>query len=141
MRAANETLTAHCRHRNEALTAGAQSGPGQTTDPHVCHEEDLASAWNPARPQRRDRVHRVLLASACSSGASATPSTGGGTPAAATPTPPAAGSIAISGAGASFPFPLYSRWFYEYAFIDPKNVEPATRILFAAHCLEPFGDR
>ncbi len=34
--------------------------------------------------------------------------------------PPAAGSIAISGAGATFPFPLYSRWFYEYAFVDPS---------------------
>lgn len=31
-----------------------------------------------------------------------------------------AGSIAMSGAGATFPFPLYSRWFYEYAFIDPS---------------------
>jgi phosphate transport system substrate-binding protein len=32
---------------------------------------------------------------------------------------PAAGSIPINGAGATFPFPLYSRWFYEYAFVDP----------------------
>ncbi len=32
----------------------------------------------------------------------------------------AAGSIAMSGAGATFPFPLYSRWFYEYAFVDPS---------------------
>jgi phosphate transport system substrate-binding protein len=32
----------------------------------------------------------------------------------------AAGSIAMNGAGATFPFPLYSRWFYEYAFIDPS---------------------
>lgn len=40
----------------------------------------------------------------------------------ATPEPPApaaaAGSIQINGAGATFPFPLYSRWFYEYAFVD-----------------------
>lgn len=35
------------------------------------------------------------------------------------PTPIPPGSIQINGAGASFPFPLYSRWFYEYAFIDP----------------------
>ncbi len=42
-----------------------------------------------------------------------------------TPTPgakptdaPKAGSVAINGAGASFPFPLYSRWFYDYAFVD-----------------------
>ncbi len=32
---------------------------------------------------------------------------------------PAAGSIQMTGAGATFPFPLYSRWFYEYAFADP----------------------
>jgi phosphate transport system substrate-binding protein len=30
----------------------------------------------------------------------------------------AAGSISITGAGATFPFPLYSRWFYDYAFVD-----------------------
>jgi phosphate transport system substrate-binding protein len=28
------------------------------------------------------------------------------------------GSIQMTGAGATFPFPLYSRWFYDYAFID-----------------------
>ena len=32
---------------------------------------------------------------------------------------PAAGSLSMNGAGATFPYPLYSRWFYEYAFIDP----------------------
>lgn len=37
-------------------------------------------------------------------------------PAKPTPLPP--GSIQINGAGATFPFPLYSRWFYEYAFVD-----------------------
>ncbi len=37
----------------------------------------------------------------------------------AAPTPVAApGSITINGAGATFPFPLYSRWFYDYAFVD-----------------------
>ncbi len=42
-----------------------------------------------------------------------------------TPTPgpqptaaPAAGSITINGAGATFPQPLYSAWFYQYAFVD-----------------------
>ncbi len=30
-----------------------------------------------------------------------------------------AGSILMNGAGATFPFPLYSRWFYDYAFVDP----------------------
>ena len=33
-------------------------------------------------------------------------------------TAPAAGSITINGAGATFPFPLYSKWFYDYAFVD-----------------------
>jgi phosphate transport system substrate-binding protein len=36
------------------------------------------------------------------------------------PKPMAAGSIAINGAGATFPFPLYSKWFYDYAFVDPS---------------------
>jgi phosphate transport system substrate-binding protein len=41
-------------------------------------------------------------------------------PVAATePTALPAGSVQINGAGATFPFPLYSRWFYEYAFVDP----------------------
>jgi len=34
------------------------------------------------------------------------------------PAQPAAGSITINGAGATFPFPLYSKWFYDYAFVD-----------------------
>ncbi len=32
---------------------------------------------------------------------------------------PASGSLAMNGAGATFPFPLYSKWFYDYAFVDP----------------------
>jgi len=32
----------------------------------------------------------------------------------------APGSVQLTGAGATFPFPLYSRWFYEYAFVDPE---------------------
>ncbi len=35
-----------------------------------------------------------------------------------TPAAPKAGAVAINGAGATFPFPLYSRWFYDYAFVD-----------------------
>jgi phosphate transport system substrate-binding protein len=31
---------------------------------------------------------------------------------------PATGSVQITGAGATFPYPLYSRWFYDYAFVD-----------------------
>ncbi|MGB9641125.1 MAG: phosphate ABC transporter substrate-binding protein PstS [Anaerolineales bacterium] len=34
------------------------------------------------------------------------------------PTSLPSGSIQITGAGATFPFPLYSRWFYDYAFVD-----------------------
>jgi phosphate transport system substrate-binding protein len=34
------------------------------------------------------------------------------------PGAPAAGTITITGAGATFPFPLYSKWFYDYAFVD-----------------------
>jgi len=44
-----------------------------------------------------------------------------GSPSAAVVQPTAAakpGAIAINGAGATFPFPLYSRWFYDYAFVD-----------------------
>ena len=33
--------------------------------------------------------------------------------------PTAPGSVQLTGTGATFPFPLYSRWFYEYAFVDP----------------------
>ena len=28
-------------------------------------------------------------------------------------------TVQITGAGATFPFPLYSRWFYEYTSVDP----------------------
>ena len=31
---------------------------------------------------------------------------------------PKAGSVSLTGAGATFPYPLYSRWFYDYAFVD-----------------------
>lgn len=36
------------------------------------------------------------------------------------PTALPVGSVQLTGAGATFPFPLYSRWFYEYAFVDPS---------------------
>ncbi len=41
------------------------------------------------------------------------------TPDMSAPTPLPAGSVPITGAGATFPFPLYSKWFYDYAFVDP----------------------
>ncbi len=38
-----------------------------------------------------------------------------------TPAPQALpGAITMNGAGATFPYPLYSRWFYEYASVDPS---------------------
>lgn len=55
----------------------------------------------------------ALLLSAC--GPAATPISGGG----GENTPQAGGVITITGAGATFPYPLYSRWFYDYAFVDP----------------------
>jgi phosphate transport system substrate-binding protein len=70
-----------------------------------------------------------ILLSACST--AATPAATDAMPAAtqsssssvvivASPTAAAApGAITINGAGATFPFPLYSRWFYDYAFVDP----------------------
>jgi phosphate transport system substrate-binding protein len=66
----------------------------------------------------------ALILAACAGPAaspSAAPSTG---PTAAPSTGPtgaptqAPGAIQINGAGATFPYPLYSRWFYEYAFVD-----------------------
>jgi phosphate transport system substrate-binding protein len=35
------------------------------------------------------------------------------------PTALPSGSVQITGAGATFPFPLYSQWFYDYAYVDP----------------------
>ncbi|HSE14483.1 MAG TPA: hypothetical protein VLB08_02730, partial [Candidatus Deferrimicrobium sp.] len=31
----------------------------------------------------------------------------------------AAGPLTINGAGATFPYPLYSKWFYEYSNANP----------------------
>ncbi len=31
---------------------------------------------------------------------------------------PAAGSVSLTGAGATFPAPVYQKWFYDYAFVD-----------------------
>ena len=72
----------------------------------------------------------VFLIGACSSSASSgaptgaaasgAPSSAAGLSAAPASQPPAAGSVQISGAGATFPFPLYSKWFYDYAFVQPS---------------------
>ncbi len=64
----------------------------------------------------------VLVVAACGSPSSSSvvnpPSSG---PVAA-PTSGAGGGLAINGAGATFPYPLYSRWFYDYAFVN-SNVK------------------
>src|SRR5512143_1530413 len=76
-----------------------------------------------------------LLLSACgtsgNSGAPvSTPAPGGGSGlVVGTPVPATGGdaAVSISGAGATFPFPLYSKWFYDYAFVDPAvrfNYQP-----------------
>ena len=71
-------------------------------------------------------VVMALTLSACApASGSAAQSPGGSVPVTAPTTAPAApvsapGSIQITGAGATFPFPLYSRWFYDYAFVDPS---------------------
>jgi phosphate transport system substrate-binding protein len=44
------------------------------------------------------------------------------TPDASLPTPMPAGSVQITGAGATFPLPLYTQWTYAYQFVDPSVV-------------------
>lgn len=58
----------------------------------------------------------VVLLGACA------PAAGGpvAIPTAGSGAPSGSGSVVtINGAGATFPYPLYSRWFYDYAFVDP----------------------
>lgn len=80
-------------------------------------------------------VSTALLLGACGPAATATPEVivqtqiVAGTPqqvvvtATSAPTTPEptsipAGAVQINGAGATFPYPLYSRWFYDYAYVD-----------------------
>jgi phosphate transport system substrate-binding protein len=66
-------------------------------------------------------ISAALIAGACTAAATPAPTSAPtGAPTAAPATNPPAGSIQINGAGATFPYPLYSRWFYEYAFKDPS---------------------
>jgi phosphate transport system substrate-binding protein len=65
----------------------------------------------------------AMFVAACGSGASPSLTEQASLEPGATAAPPTdlpAGSIQVSGAGATFPYPLYSRWFYEYAFVDPS---------------------
>ncbi len=61
----------------------------------------------------------LLLAACNSQGATSQPTPAAQGKVVEQPTA-APGSIQLTGAGATFPFPLYSRWFYEYAFVDPS---------------------
>jgi phosphate transport system substrate-binding protein len=54
------------------------------------------------------------LCSACGGGSSAPVSTNAGTAA------PSAGKTQLNGAGATFPYPLYSKWFAEYNKLHPN---------------------
>lgn len=40
----------------------------------------------------------------------------------ATPTAAPAGSVALNGAGATFPLPVYTEWIYAYQYVDPSVV-------------------
>ncbi len=42
--------------------------------------------------------------------------------AAASPTPLAPGSVQITAGGATFPYPLYTQWFYAFQYVDPSVV-------------------
>ncbi len=75
----------------------------------------------------------VLVLSACGPADTTTPQTvvqtqivevtstpGPAAPATATPLP--AGSVQITGAGATFPLPVYSQWTYAFQYVDPSVV-------------------
>ena len=63
----------------------------------------------------------ALTVVACSGGtATPSPAAPGQSQGASAAPSSAPGSIQISGAGATFPYPLYSQWFYQYAFVDPS---------------------
>ena len=61
-----------------------------------------------------------LVLSACSSSTNTPAASTAQNPATTPPASASAGAIQMTGAGATFPFPLYSRWFYDYAFVDPS---------------------
>ena len=79
-------------------------------------------------------IATMLVLSACGPAATATPQTivqvqtqvvnqvVTATPGPATATPLPVGSIQITGAGATFPAPLYSQWTYAYQYVNPAVV-------------------
>lgn len=77
--------------------------------------------------QTRQRALLAIAASlslgftACQSPPPEGPTAGGSSGSEASTTAPAGGaSVSLSGAGASFPAPLYQRWFAEYQKVDPS---------------------
>jgi phosphate transport system substrate-binding protein len=64
----------------------------------------------------------AILVSACASSAAPVAAPGATSPTTAAPSTaaPQTGTLVINGAGATFPYPLYSRWFYQYASTDPS---------------------
>lgn len=60
----------------------------------------------------------TFVLAACAPAAAPEPAMPADTAAPGAPTALPPGSVQINGAGATFPFPLYSRWFYDYAFVD-----------------------
>lgn len=61
----------------------------------------------------------IVVLSACGGGAAPT-SVPSAPPSTQQAPASSSGAVAINGAGATFPYPLYSRWFYDYAFVDPS---------------------
>ncbi len=74
--------------------------------------------WRCLRGLIATTVAAVILTTACGSPATQGPVIKPTAPGGATTTPQAGGQLLINGAGATFPYPLYSRWFYEYAKVD-----------------------
>lgn len=60
-----------------------------------------------------------FLSAVVVSAALVTAACGGGAPAGEPGTPPASAGVQINGAGATFPYPIYSKWFAEYNALHP----------------------
>jgi phosphate transport system substrate-binding protein len=105
------------------MTSPLASSGGRTTRPRSPSSGWTALlGWRPAAGATRRLTLAALAAivAGCASVGS-TPTSGGGKGGGTSAAPgSAAGILQINGAGATFPYPLYSRWFYEYAFVDPS---------------------
>src|ERR1039457_4468944 len=94
-RPAGRRLTGVSRVRHATVTSGAQDrgGPVVPTKPT---QPDIFHAPFQSQVDRASRAVSVLCAA------------------------PASAQMLINGAGATFPFPIYSKWFNEYAKVDPS---------------------